>query len=170
MLLYHKNKIINLLIEELQKENSLAMETLLELSTCIARDLQDEFYPFFPQILIVLVKLLDPNNPKLLEKIFSTLGYLFKFLQKLLLQDIDNVFSLYYNELLGHKKDYIRIFAAESFSFLLRKLNRERLSSHIDFIFSKLQETPPNTFASSQLSDGVSNLFFETVKVSSCIF
>jgi U3 small nucleolar RNA-associated protein 20 len=56
-------------------------------------------------------------------------------------------------------KDYIRTFAAESFGFVLRKIDasiRRKVYSHI---LSKLRLSPVSDFC-----DGLSLLFFESIK------
>jgi DMSO/TMAO reductase YedYZ heme-binding membrane subunit len=71
--------------------------TTLPLISCsllsnLARDLRQEFYPFYPRILSVLAELFDPRHPAQLEQVFGCLGYLFKFLQKQMLADLETAF------------------------------------------------------------------------------
>jgi U3 small nucleolar RNA-associated protein 20 len=57
----------------------------------LARDLQEEFYPSFRVIFEEVIKLIDPSSPEVLEAIFSTFSYLFKFIHKQMLLDLNNV-------------------------------------------------------------------------------
>jgi U3 small nucleolar RNA-associated protein 20 len=66
-LLYHKDRIVDLLIRHLNVENSLALEPLLSLVATLARDLQEEFYPYFNRFFQTISSLLKNANAKLLE-------------------------------------------------------------------------------------------------------
>jgi hypothetical protein len=59
----------------------------------LARDLQDNFYEFFQLYFSTLVELIDPLNSELIEAIFTTFSYFFKFLQRFLLNDIKITFE-----------------------------------------------------------------------------
>jgi len=127
--------------------------------------LQDAFYPYFKDFFVVLVDLLDTygvreQDTDLLEDIFTTLCYFFKFLQKQIVPDMKNVFALY-AELLHHRKDYIKNFAAESFAFLLRKVPQKQLLDLLEFVtnFTKEMEDQEG------FQDGKSLLFFQVMKV-----
>ena len=147
-----------------------AIKPLLELVAALARDLQDEFYVYFPRVLSALMELIDPQDPNLLELVFSCIGMIFKCLHRLMLDDMPNVFTLYRSFLFtervsGARKSFIRNFAAETFSFLLRKIkSRHRLTSLLDFM---LQSVTAQDLAVDQsiAIDGLSRLFFQTIKV-----
>lgn len=62
---------------------------------------------------------------------------------------------------LEHKKPFVREFAAESFSFLIRKLDKSRLDELFRAIFSDLQARDGNV---ESLQDGLAQLFFQSVK------
>ena len=62
---------------------------------------------------------------------------------------------------LEHKKPYVREFAAESFSFLIRKLEKSRLDELFRAIFVDLQSHDDNV---QSLQDGLVQLFFQSVK------
>ncbi len=62
---------------------------------------------------------------------------------------------------LEHKKPFVREFAAESFSFLIRKLEKSRLDELFRAIFTDLQSRDDNT---QSLQDGLVQLFFQSVK------
>jgi hypothetical protein len=67
--------------------------SLVDLLSVLAKDLRHEFYPdLFHRSMHVLVDLLDPRYPELLEAIFTCISYLFKFLSKHLVKDFDETF------------------------------------------------------------------------------
>jgi len=65
----------------------------------LARDLQTDFYKHFREFFDILVQLLNdhPQDTELLEKMFSALSYLLKFLWRYLVKDIKEVYGLVYN-------------------------------------------------------------------------
>lgn len=62
------------------------------LIACLSRDLRGEFYPFFPRVLNALIGLLNPKKTELMDDVFNTLSYLFKFLASQLVDNIRDVF------------------------------------------------------------------------------
>jgi hypothetical protein len=82
------------------------------LLVAFVKDLRSEIYPeFMEQILPTLVSILDMQNLKLLDGVFSLLSFCFKYLLKPIKEDIFNVYSVY-SELLKHKNRFVRKFAA----------------------------------------------------------
>lgn len=82
LLLHHKKRIVDALLDHVSMPESSSRKALLALLPVLARDLRSEVYPFFQRIVCVLVELVDPANPELVEQIFSAIAYLFKFLVK----------------------------------------------------------------------------------------
>ncbi|VDI48925.1 U3 small nucleolar RNA-associated protein 20, partial [Mytilus galloprovincialis] len=120
-LVHHKDDIVAGLTKHLQVPNSLALDALLDLTVQLSRDLQKDFIVYFPQFFKLLVGLLVGQDVDLLEQVFTALAYLFKYLWRYLVKDIQQVYG-YFSELLsGTHREYIRNFAAESFAFLMRK-------------------------------------------------
>lgn len=58
------------------------------------------------------------------------------------------------------QKPYIRNFAAESFSYLIRKAPVDHLKVILDYILLQLRESPTENF-----EEGIAKLLFETVKL-----
>uniref|UniRef100_A0A4W6DX43 UTP20 small subunit processome component n=1 Tax=Lates calcarifer TaxID=8187 RepID=A0A4W6DX43_LATCA len=121
MLVFHQKSIVESLKTHLAVKNSLAYQPLLDLVVQLARDLQTDFYPHFPDFFILITTLLDTKDTEVLEWAFTCLSYLYKYLWRVMVKDMTNIYSLY-STLLAHKKEHIRNFAAESFSFLMRKV------------------------------------------------
>ena len=80
----------------------------------------DEILPHFNLILDTLLEVIDEKEPEATSEVFKTLAICFKFLSKPLANDL-SIVRKHYTTLFTHKKPYIRQFAAESYSYLLRR-------------------------------------------------
>ncbi|XP_050392090.2 small subunit processome component 20 homolog [Patella vulgata] len=156
-LVHNEENIVAGLKEHLQVPNSMAMESLLDLVVQLARDLQSDFYKHFKDFLFILTNLLKTyrQDPTILEKIFTTLAYLFKFLWRYLVKDIQEVYGFFSVLLHGKQRDFIKDFASESFSFLLRKVPDQ--NKLLNFLFKSLKQSP-------ETSEGLGKLLFEVIK------
>ncbi|XP_006888591.1 PREDICTED: small subunit processome component 20 homolog [Elephantulus edwardii] len=153
-LVYHQNEIVQSLKTHLQIKNSFAYQPLLDLVVQLARDLQTDFYPHFQDFFLTITSILETQDTELLEWAFTSLSYLYKYLWRLMVKDMDNIYSMY-STLLAHKKLHIRNFAAESFTFLMRKVsNKDAL---FNLMFLDLEQHPEKV-------EGVGQLFFEMCK------
>ncbi|CAJ0900983.1 2569_t:CDS:10 [Entrophospora sp. SA101] len=161
-LLYHKEKIVEILEKHLKVENSLALEPLLDLVTKFARDLELDFYPFFERIITVILPLTKHRNVETLEWTFNCIAYLFKYLLKQVTDNLCSTFKLM-APLLGkeYQKPYIQHFAAEAFAYLLRKAQDDKLTNIIRFIIDSANASPNDVYY-----EGLSMLFCETIKSS----
>uniref|UniRef100_A0A8C4I8P8 Small subunit processome component 20 homolog n=1 Tax=Dicentrarchus labrax TaxID=13489 RepID=A0A8C4I8P8_DICLA len=160
MLVFHQTSIVESLKTHLAVKDSLAYQPLLDLVVQLARDLQTDFYPHFPDFFILITSLLDTKDTEVLEWAFTCLSYLYKYLWRVMVKDMSNIYSLY-STLLAHKKEHIRKFAAESFSFLMRKV--PDLDALLGHVFSDLQQHPDKAEGAGQLlfemCKGVRNMF-----------
>ncbi|XP_067855315.1 small subunit processome component 20 homolog [Heptranchias perlo] len=153
-LVYHQNAVVESLKNHLQIKNSLAYQPLLDLVVQLARDLQTDFYPHFRDFFVIITSLLNTQDTELLEWAFTCLSYLYKYLWRLMVKDITDIYSLY-SSLLGHNKEHIRHFAAESFAFLMRKVPDH--SALFNFMFADLEKHP-------EKAEGVGRLLFDMCK------
>ncbi|KAM8884134.1 small subunit processome component 20 homolog [Synchiropus picturatus] len=160
MLVFHQKFIVESLKTHLAVKSSLAYEPLLDLVVQLARDLQTDFYPHFPDFFLLITSLLDTADTDVLEWAFTCLSYLYKYLWRLMVKDMKNIYSLY-STLLAHKKEHIRNFAAESFSFLMRKV--PDLDALLTHVFSDLEQNP-------EKAEGTGQLLFEMCKGVQCMF
>uniref|UniRef100_G3Q5U5 UTP20 small subunit processome component n=1 Tax=Gasterosteus aculeatus aculeatus TaxID=481459 RepID=G3Q5U5_GASAC len=164
MLVFHQKAIVASLKTHLAVKNSLAYEPLLDLVVQLARDLQADFYPHFPDFFLLIASLLETNDTEVLEWAFTCLSYLYKYLWRLMVKDMTNIYSLY-SRLLEHKKEHIRKFAAESFSFLMRKV--PDIDALLSLVFSDLQQHPDKAEGAGQLlfemCKGVQHMFHSCV-------
>uniref|UniRef100_G1MDE1 UTP20 small subunit processome component n=1 Tax=Ailuropoda melanoleuca TaxID=9646 RepID=G1MDE1_AILME len=153
-LVYHQNEIVQSLKTHLQIKNSFAYQPLLDLVVQLARDLQTDFYPHFQDFFLTITSILETQDTELLEWAFTSLSYLYKYLWRLMVKDMSNIYSMY-STLLAHKKLHIRNFAAESFTFLMRKVSDK--NALFNLMFLDLDEHPEKV-------EGVGQLLFEMCK------
>ncbi|TRY84423.1 hypothetical protein DNTS_032451, partial [Danionella cerebrum] len=160
LLVFHQKTIVESLKAHLSVKNHLAHQPLLDLVVQLARDLQMDFYPHFSDFFVIFTSILETQDIEVLEWVFTSLSYLYKYLWRMMVKDMDKIYSLY-SELLAHKKEHIRNFAAESFSFLMRKVsNYDELFT---LMFEDLSKHPQKTKGAGQLIfemlRGVRNMF-----------
>ena len=62
------------------------------LTVQLSRDLEKDFYPYFPRIFEKIVNLLETQDTNIIEWAFQCLSYLFKFLWRSMLDDFENVY------------------------------------------------------------------------------
>uniref|UniRef100_A0A673V841 UTP20 small subunit processome component n=1 Tax=Suricata suricatta TaxID=37032 RepID=A0A673V841_SURSU len=153
-LVYHQNEIVQSLKTHLQIKNSFAYQPLLDLVVQLARDLQTDFYPHFQDFFLTITSILETQDTELLEWAFTSLSYLYKYLWRLMVKDMSNIYRMY-STLLAHKKLHIRNFAAESFTFLMRKVSDK--NALFNLMFLDLDEHPEKV-------EGVGQLLFEMCK------
>nr|XP_048274589.1 small subunit processome component 20 homolog [Myodes glareolus] len=153
-LVYHQHDIVQSLKTHLQIRNSFAYQPLLDLVVQLARDLQTDFYPHFEDFFVTITSILETQDTELLEWAFTSLSYLYKYLWRLMVKDMPKIYSLY-SALLAHKKLHIRNFAAESFTFLMRKVSDK--NALFNLMFLDLSEHPEKV-------EGVGQLLFEMCK------
>ena len=134
-LIHHQKEIVDILLKHLGKSGSLAVEPLLWLCVDLAKDLVQDFFPFYLDFLKAFADLLkSTQDPHLIQSIFTSIAWLFKINAKSLVKDIIPTFDVLFH--LFNSKDYIQGFTAESFGFLVRKLDIVQLRT----LFSKMQE------------------------------
>ncbi|XP_044533441.1 small subunit processome component 20 homolog [Gracilinanus agilis] len=153
-LVYHQKEIVQSLKTHLQIRHSLAYQPLLDLVVQLARDLQTDFYPNFKDFFLAITAILETQDTELLEWAFTSLSYLYKYLWRLMVKDMPDIYSLY-STLLAHHKPHIRNFAAESFTFLMRKVSDQ--DSLFNLMFLDLGNHPTKV-------EGVGQLLFEMCK------
>ncbi|XP_071486938.1 small subunit processome component 20 homolog [Diadema antillarum] len=154
-LVHFEDKIVGALKNHLRVSNSMAYLPLMDLVVQLARDLQMDFYPHFPEFFDIVVSLLDTQDAELIEGAFQCLCYLFKFLWRYLVRDIHDVYRMYSPLLSEDQRPHIRQFAAESFAFLMRKVKGH--GQLFDAMLGSLEENP-------EKARGLGRLFFDMLK------
>jgi hypothetical protein len=69
-----------------------------------------------------VISSIDITNVILLDRVFTMISFAIKYLTKAIKDDIENFYNTYF-ELLIHKNKFIRKFAAQSFCYVIRKLD-----------------------------------------------
>nr|CAD7202741.1 unnamed protein product [Timema douglasi] len=96
------------------------------LLVAFARDLYHDFYPYYQRVLTLLISLLSAKDADVLEWVFMALAYVFKFLWRCLVRNVNVVFDSLLPLLSSSRPQYVNNFAAESFAFVARKVKDKR--------------------------------------------
>ena len=122
LLVHHQKDVVAALHEHLENGAAFSLEPLLDLLVQLARDLQSDFYEYFYAFFDVLVKLLQKHghNVEMLKHTFICITYPYQFLWRHLLKDVRNIYDKGSCLLIKDFPAHINMFAAESFSYLLR--------------------------------------------------
>eukprot|EP00794_Sanderia_malayensis_P003704 gene3704-4224_t len=160
-IIYHQEDIIKILCKHLLVKNSQCLDALLDLVAQIAKDLRNEFYQHFEGVFDVITKLLVIHDAEALEQTFTCMAYIFKYCWRYMIQDYQKVYSMYKKLLSTSQKIHIRQFAAESISFLIRKLKDK--DSFLDVVFASALDD-------HSLTEGIGCLLFQTIKGVSAMF
>ncbi|XP_077259186.1 small subunit processome component 20 homolog [Temnothorax americanus] len=158
-LLHKKQHVIDALLLYLKKRDPLFLQPILELVVAVARDLQKEFYDYFPEFLSEMICLLQTKNAEQIEYTFTTLAYLFKFLWRYLTRNVRTVVPLLLPLLADAQPVYINRFAAESFAFVVRKIKDK--DSFLKLVLRILEDRNEN--AKENGIPGCGKLLFEVV-------
>ncbi|RKP34559.1 hypothetical protein BJ085DRAFT_38694, partial [Dimargaris cristalligena] len=75
-LLFHKAEVVDLLADYLVKADQLSLPPLLDLVSVLARDLLDEFVPYYERLMVALIPRVREENPSTVEATFNTITYL----------------------------------------------------------------------------------------------
>ncbi|XP_014218857.1 small subunit processome component 20 homolog [Copidosoma floridanum] len=124
-LLNQKQHVIDVLLKYLKLKDPLCLQTVFDLIIAVAKDLQLEFYSYFPIFLEAIIDLLQIKDAEQLEHTLHCLAYLFKFLWRYMIKNSDTIFTLLLPLLTDRQPDYVNNFAAESFAFVVRKVKNK---------------------------------------------
>uniref|UniRef100_M4BA80 U3 small nucleolar RNA-associated protein 20 N-terminal domain-containing protein n=1 Tax=Hyaloperonospora arabidopsidis (strain Emoy2) TaxID=559515 RepID=M4BA80_HYAAE len=170
-LLHYLKKVVTCLQTEFQEahqdqEDPIVLRQrlvpVLKLVTALARELGKEFYPHFAAVLPLLVDVIDTKDPELSTQVFKTLTMLFSYLRVQLLADMDAVHKCYF-PLLGHSRDFVRDFAAQTLAVLLRRLESPKaMKKYLRVYLTALVKGSGRSH--QVLRDGSAKLFFALVK------
>ncbi|EXJ93149.1 hypothetical protein A1O3_01706 [Capronia epimyces CBS 606.96] len=120
-LLHHADTIFDLLVQHIEKKDALALEPLLGLLAHLAHDLGQRFEQYFSRTVELVASVAaSHDSAEVIEWCFTCLAWMFKYLSRLLVQDLRPLLDIM-TPYLSARKDYIVRFSAESLAFLLRK-------------------------------------------------
>ncbi|CEP24480.1 unnamed protein product [Cyberlindnera jadinii] len=156
-LIHYRQFIFDQLCESLEKGDSLSLHPLTELLTQFCHDLGPDFMEFYEKTVTLITQMaIRENTSETLEWEFNCLGFIFKYLAKVLTEDLVPTFNLL--EPLFHSKEHIARFSAEALSFLLRKTPQKELIKFTEVAFVNI-ETEDETYVKS-----IVTLFSESMK------
>ena len=122
-ILVNQDRILDSLLQYIEKQDALSLEPFFCLLSHLAHDLGTRFMPHLPKALSTLTAIAAQHqHVEVIEGAFSCIAWLFKYLSWLLVPDIWPIYRLL-APLLGKetKKEHVARFAAESLAFLIRK-------------------------------------------------
>ena len=155
-IIHRKDELSNIIIEELKIKETKALDAILELIVALARDLQSEFYEYFPVIFELLVDLTcEATEAETIEALFVCQTFLFKYLSKFILKDIGKYFEVIKRKALTSKKEYVLNFSCEVFSFLIKKSKHQ--DDLVQMLFDSLK-------TDSNISKGIGRILFECIR------
>lgn len=169
--LHHSERILDLLVEYIEKGDKHSEEPLLSLMAHFSHDLGVQFEQHFERA-VRTVSQLAAKHPdvEVIEWSFTCLAWLFKYLSRLLVPDLRPVFDLM-APLLGkeHQKAFITRFAAESLSFLVRKAGAvyHRNSAPLNLIMRHISDQLNEVQGSGkdyEFQQGLMSLFADSMK------
>ncbi|GAB1215182.1 hypothetical protein ATERTT37_004368 [Aspergillus terreus] len=171
-ILYHEDKIMNLLVEYIEKRDHLSMEPLLSLLAQFARDLGTRFEKHFATA-VTLVASVAATHPEVevVEWSFTCLAWIFKFLSRLLVPDLRQLLGIM-TPYLGkeRQKPFVARFAAESMSFLIRKAglvyykNSTPLDRAVSFLLDDLSQSAAAANNVDIYKEGLMAMFSDAIK------
>jgi len=169
-ILYHEDRIMDLLVEYISRHEKEALEPLLDLVTAFAHDLGVRFEKHYPRALSLIVDLAGSmHDVEVIEWTFAALAFLFKYLSRLLVPDLRPTYDVV-APLMGKAKHpgHIARFSAEAMSFLVKKAaapshKDKALSLFIEHVKKDL-ESMVGTKQFDLYSQGIMTMFAEAMK------
>jgi U3 small nucleolar RNA-associated protein 20 len=169
-ILYHEDRIMDLLVEYIARHEKEALEPLLDLVAAFARDLGIRFEKHYPRALGLIVDLASKmHDVEVIEWTFAALAFLFKYLSRLLVPDLRPTYDTV-APLMGKARNpgHIARFAAEAMSFLVKKAaapshKDKALPLFVEHVRKDLSDTV-GTKQFDLYSQGVMTMLAEAIK------
>ncbi|KAK3309713.1 armadillo-type protein [Chaetomium strumarium] len=169
-ILYHEDRIMDLLAEYIARHEKDALEPLLDLVAAFARDLGIRFEKHYPRALGLVVDLASKmHDVEVIEWTFAALAFLFKYLSRLLVPDLRPTYDTV-APLMGKVRNpgHIARFTAEAMSFLVKKAaapshKDKALTLFVEHVRRDLSDTV-GTKQFELYSQGVMTMFSEAIK------
>uniref|UniRef100_A0A1Q3EYM7 Putative u3 small nucleolar rna-associated protein 20 n=1 Tax=Culex tarsalis TaxID=7177 RepID=A0A1Q3EYM7_CULTA len=154
-LLHRKEFVLEHLLQCLDGATNHSLQALLEFVVVLAKDLREDFCPYFLRFFDKLIVLLDSKDPDQLEWTLMCLAFLFKVLRGFLRKKLDLVFERVVKLLDEASPLHITNFAAECFSFITRDVKNKR--ELLNMITAAVKRDPSTT-------NGCGRLLFEIMR------
>jgi U3 small nucleolar RNA-associated protein 20 len=175
LVLHNENRIMDLLVDYIERADALAMEPLLSLMAHFAHDLDTRFEAHFARAVSAVIAVAATHSDfAVIEWSFTCLAWLFKYLSRLLAPDLRPLYDLLAPYLgRGTQKPFVVRFTAEALTFLLRKaaVVYERDRKPLDLIMLHMLkdcDDHATTSRSDMHQQGLMTLFTEAVKSVQC--
>eukprot|EP00298_Acanthocystis_sp_HF-20_P015190 c21054_g1_i5.p1 GENE.c21054_g1_i5~~c21054_g1_i5.p1 ORF type:complete len:979 (-),score=313.70 c21054_g1_i5:162-2912(-) len=175
LLLHRKKDVIKVIIDAIDKEKlaSSAIKSRQDthfpvlaaasvLIPAFARDIREEFVEVFPDVIHALIRNIRPSFPENVDCVFSCIAFMFKFLNRFLVVDIQQVITLHHS-LLFHYSSHLSQFTASALSFLFRRIEVNEVSNNLKLLIENSLAIAQND-RHNLVSKAISNLLFESVK------
>ncbi|SCM19366.1 conserved Plasmodium protein, unknown function [Plasmodium chabaudi adami] len=163
LILLNKDTIFSIILKYIENSKIKNDETYFyKLLVILIKDLKDESKKYLEDILKTLFRKINFNNLDLLEEIFSSYANIFRIMNKNIIKNIDKYIKISL-PLFQHRNSIIKIFIADSFSYLLRKLSLHDLILCFSKLYSFFNIVTKNKL--KHYSETISLLMLESLKV-----
>jgi U3 small nucleolar RNA-associated protein 20 len=161
-LLHHADGIFAALVAHIEKRDVLALEPLLSLTAHFAHDLGQKFEQYFGQIVSLVADVAAGQDaPDAVEWCFTCLAWMFKYLSRLLVQDLRPLLKIF-KPYLFSKKEHVSRFSAESLAFLLRKAAVSYPKKRAPLLLATNELLDGEGRSPDQVANGIVTLLTET--------
>lgn len=119
---------------------------------------------FITEIMPTVISVIDVTDVAVLDNIFTLFSFSFKYLLKPIRDDLVRFYTIY-QEVLVHSNKHIRMFASQSFSYILRKtdVSLELLSLIVRPLKSEGSSDLSYDVTSPTVLHGISDILFEVM-------
>lgn len=171
-ILHYQQDIKLILVKYIQKHDQLSLEPLLDLMGRFAHDLGVRFEGHFSETVTLITCVASKHSDvQVIEWSFTCLAWLFKYLSRLLVPDLQSLYHIM-APLLGREQQKVHTtrFAAEAMSFLLRKAallyhkNQKPLKLILSCIFDDLLSVVGLIQSFDLYQHGIMTLLHESMK------
>ncbi|SCP06008.1 conserved Plasmodium protein, unknown function [Plasmodium ovale] len=163
LILLKKDKIFSTILRYIRNSKIKNDENYFyKLLVQLIKDLKEESKKYIQEILTILNDKININNLDLLEEIFNSYANIFRIMNRSIIKNIGKYMKISL-PLLQHRNNIIKIFFADSFSYLLRKLSLHNLIICFQQLFSFFNFVQKNKL--KNYSETISLLMLEALKV-----
>lgn len=149
----HQSQLLDGITKRLHPGAQYAIPALVSLAAELCRDLRGDFMPLLPHYLDAITNVLREgleHDPEVLESVFTSLAYIFKWLQKDLAKDLSRSLAMT-RALRHHHVPHVRSFACEALAFLFRSARGSALKDGLRSVLLESTEGDAQLNASSIL-------------------
>jgi len=174
LVVHNLDALVEALLDAIGKASNDTKQTLIKLLPPLAKDVQEEFFPFMERTLQVLTGLIDEMNFDMCVAAFRSLAVLLLDVQKSVMVNDPElmIFRDHFQILLSHRRDFVRQYASEAFAPLIRQLPvphmRKRVSTFISRFACGPEADDRDEELQADVEDGVARLVFFMLRNVKC--